>query len=410
MAIAKDLRAKRAKLVADARALVDCENPTAEALAKFDAMMDEETAIKAQIDRIERSDSLESEMNAGLDSRARNAGRSTDHQNAEEETEGRAFNRFMRFGVGGLNAEEHQILTRRQNGDIRNALGVGSGGSGGYTVPTGFYKHLIDAQLAYGGMLTESTIIDTESGNALPIPTDNDTASVGAIIGENTQVSTQDVSFAAVTLNAYMYTSQAVLVSVQLLQDSAFDLDAFLADKLATRIARAYNGHFTVGTGTGQPTGVITAATLGNQGITGETTSLITDDLINLEHSVDPAYRNGAKFMMHDSTLKIIKKLKDSIGRPLWTPGLAEKEPDAINGYAYTINQSMPVMAASAKSIAFGNLKNYYIRRVNSAISMRLTERYADYGQVGFLLWQRFDGNLVDAGTHPIKYFQNSAT
>jgi HK97 family phage major capsid protein len=211
-------------------------------------------------------------------------------------------------------------------------------------------------------------------------------------------------------LNAYVYTSKLVLVSNQLLQDSAFDLETFLSIKLGTRIARAINTHFTVGTGTSQPNGVVTAATSGKVGLVGQTLSLIYDDLIDLEHAVDPAYRNGAKFMMHDQSLKVVKKLKDTTGRPLWLPGLAFKEPDTINGYGYSINQDMPVMAANAKSVIFGDFSRYYIRKIPAVQVLRLTERYADYNQTGFLAFQRWDGNLVDAGTHPIQYYANSAT
>ena len=201
-----------------------------------------------------------------------------------------------------------------------------------------------------------------------------------------------------------------MLVSLQLLQDSAFDLNSFLVDKLGTRIARITNRHFTVGTGSGQPNGLVTASTTGQTGASGQTASIIYDDLVELEHSVDPAYRAKAKFMFHDQTLKTLKKLKDGYGRPLWLPGIAVKEPDTINGYGYAVNQHMPTMAADAKSVVFGDLKSYFIRRVNNPIVMRLAERYADAGQVGFIVWQRFDGTLVDAGTHPVKAYANSHT
>ena len=259
-------------------------------------------------------------------------------------------------------------------------------------------------------MIDASFVFDTTTGNALPIPTDNDTNNKGAILGENTQVGTQDVTVGAVTMNAYTYSSKMVLVSNQLLQDTAFNLDGFLSLKLATRLARITNTHFTTGDGASKPAGVMTGATLGQTGATGETGSIIFDDLVELEHSVDPAYRKNARFMMADSTLKVIKKLKDGLGRPLWAAGLAVKEPDTINAYPYVINQDMAAMAANAKSVAFGDFSNYFIRRVAGIQILRLTERYADFNQVGFLAFQRWDGQLVDAGTHPIKYFANSAS
>ncbi len=410
--VAKDLRQKRAKLVEDARAVIDRPNPGAAAFARFDAMLAESDRIKAQIDRIERADEVDRFLNSSLVSRARASGRSAAEQYDLEEGASRAFNKFMRFGAEKLTDEELRVLNNRRPAIQNSGLVEGTGTAGGYTVPTGFYRKLIDAQLAYGGMMAPgvSTIVDTATGNTMPIPTDNDTGNVGFIVGENVQVTDVDAPFGQVSLGAYMYTSGIQKVSLQLLQDSAFDLESWLSEKLGVRIARAANAHFTTGTGTGQPQGVLGGATLGTTGATGQTTSIIYDDLINLEHAVDPAYRKKARFMMADSALKEIKKLKDSIGRPLWLPGLSAKEPDTINGYPYVINQSMPAMGPSVQSVLFGDFSNYYVRRVSGAIAMRLTERYADFGMVAFLIWQRFDGRMVDAGTHPIAYYQNSAT
>ena len=259
-----------------------------------------------------------------------------------------------------------------------------------------------------------ATIIDTDNGRPVPIPTDNDTGNEGIELAENTQTGTQDVPFGMMTLNAYTYTSKLVLVSNQLLEDSAFDISSFLAKTLGTRIARILNQRFTTGDGAAKATGVLTAATLGytagGSTSSGETSSILSDDLIEMEHSVDPSYRPGARWMMGDGALKTIKKLKDAVGRPLWLRGLAEEEPDTLLGYPITVNQDMPQPAPSAKTVLFGNFKNYYIRRVSGARVLRLTERYADYNQVGFVAFQRWDGNLIDAGTHPIKYLQEAAS
>ena len=435
----KELRAKRAKLIEDARALIDVENPSAEALAKFDAAMTEADGIKAQIDRLEIADTRTAEYAETLRNAARANGTDPEQEHEGAVLEEGAFQTWMRRGKDALNEKQIPIYQRcfetptaegsggwrlaghdpknaarlaaaRTLQQIRAALGVTTDTGGGVTVPQGFYDQLIDAQKFYGGMIDASFVFDTATGNALPIPTDNDTTNVGAILGENTQVTNQDVTFGAVTMNAYTYTSKIVLVSNQLLQDTAFNLDAFLSGKLGTRLARITNTHFTTGDGASKPAGVITGATLGQTGATGETTSIIFDDLVELEHSVDPAYRKKAVFMMADSSLKVIKKLKDGIGRPLWMAGLAVKEPDTINSYPYVINQDMAAMAANAKSVAFGDFSNYFIRRVAGVQILRLTERYADFNQVAFLAFQRWDGQLVDAGTHPIKYFANSAT
>ena len=405
----KELREKRAKLVVDARAIVDKENPTAEDTTKFDALMAEADRLKVEIDRVERLETSEAELNARIARPRETTGKSADQLKEEEQAENDAFSAYLRVGFANLTPEQRQIMQRRPS-TIRAAQSEGTGAGGGYTVPTGFYKQLTDAQLYYGGMLQVGDIVDTTTGNPLQVPSDNDTTNTGAILAENTAAAESDVTFSQLTLNAYTFTSNLVLCSNQLLEDSAFDLNAFLAEKLGVRIARRLNNVLTVGTGTAQPTGVITAATAGPTGATGETTSLVYGDLVETEHSVDVAYRKGAKWMMHDTTIKAIKKLTDTLGRPLWLPGIAVKEPDTILSYPYVVNNDMPVMAASAKSVAFGDFKNYKIRRVAGTTVLRLVERYAEYNQTGFVAFQRWDGNLIDAGTHPVKYFSNSAT
>ena len=428
----KELRAKRAKLIEDARALVTGENPSAEANAQFDAMLAEADTLKAQIDRIERAEDAEKAQLEGLRNAGRARGVSVDEIRDEQLAHDGAFSAWMRSGADRLDASQRQIF-QSHFGQSLDASAGGQGGwtlrpradmatapdpSGGYTVPQGFYSRLIDAQLAYGGMLDVSYVFDTTAGNELPIPTDNDTTNKGALIGENVAATTQDVAFGAVLMRAYTYTSKMVKVSNQLLQDTAFDLNSFLSDKLGVRIARILNDHLTTGDGSSKPSGIVgssaNAATLGytagGSTSSGSTSSISYDDLMELIHSVDPAYRMNAKLMMHDATLKSIKKLKDTLGRPLWLPGVAVKEPDTINGYSYVINQSMPTMAASAKAVAFGDFSNYFVRRVAGVQILRLTERFADQNQVAFLAFQRWDGQLVDAGTRPIKYLQNSAT
>jgi HK97 family phage major capsid protein len=283
-------------------------------------------------------------------------------------------------------------------------------------VPVGFVDDVESALKFYASMINTSTIMDTATGNPLPYPTANDTTVAGERIAEGTQVSTQDVTLGNITFNAYMYSTKMVKVSRQLLQDSAFNVEAFLKDKFAERIGRIVNTDMTVGLGSGSssPYGIVSASTSSGitaagssandgTGATGATT-LGSDDLIGLEHSVDVLYRPGAMYMMNDLTLKAIKLVKDKYGRPLWMPGLATKEPDSINGYGYGINNDVVAIATTVKSVLFGQLKKYMIRRVKELSVLRLEERYAEFGQVAFIGFARYDGNLLDAGTHPVKY------
>ena len=189
-------------------------------------------------------------------------------------------------------------------------------------------------------------------------------------------------------------------------EDAVNMTPAALEKWLATEESRS------VGTGVGQPEGIVTAAPVGKTAATGGATSVLPDDLIDLEHSVDPAYRSlpGVGFMWHDTTLRQLKKLKDSQGRPLWLPGFDTKEPDTYLGYKYTINQHMPVMAANAKSILFGDMSAYMIRDIMQVTLFRFDDSaYTKLGQIGFLAWSRHDGKLVTAG-QPVKAFRNSAS
>jgi HK97 family phage major capsid protein len=154
----------------------------------------------------------------------------------------------------------------------------------------------------------------------------------------------------------------------------------------------------------------VTAATVGPTGAAAA--KIAYDELIDLEHSVDPAYREAGacRFMFHDSTLKELKKLKDDQKRPLWLPGLAVREPDTILGYAYTVNQHMPVLAANAKAVLFGDFSKYIIRDVMAVSLFRMTDsKYTEKGQVGFLAFSRHDGNLADVGG-AIKALKQAAT
>lgn len=180
-------------------------------------------------------------------------------------------------------------------------------------MPQDFRDQLEIALKAYGGMLQVADVLRTDTGATLPMPSFNFTNVIASIVGENTAGSTDSSTpFGVANLGAFTYRSPILPVSYEFLQDSAFG-EGFLIDALAGTIARALNAHFTTGTGTGQPRGIVTDAVSGKVGTTGQTLSVIFDDLVDLIHSIDPAYRaSGCKFMMHDSSLKVARKLKDT--------------------------------------------------------------------------------------------------
>jgi HK97 family phage major capsid protein len=412
----KELREKRAKLVADARGFYDTaiaeastEAQRKEADEKFDAAMAEADKLGDQIARAERLDDSERALSVRRESRAARENRTVSDVATEEALEFEAFVGYCKFGMQGI-ADHLRPIAAKHFGPIKAAQST-TPAEGGYTVPQEFMYQLETAMLAFGGMRAVASSIKTDSGALMPYPTSNDTANEGAIIAENTQVTEQDAVFGAVNLGAFMYTSKLVRISFQLLQDSAFDLPSWLAARLGERLARITNRHFTVGAGGGAlPMGIVTAATAGPVGSGSVAAGSVTyDNLVDLEHSVDPSYRTNGKWMFHDNTLRDLKKLKDTLGRPIWIPGLVDREPDRILGYPYQINQHMAVPAANAKTILFGALDKYLIRDVLGLQLLRLNERYADYLQVGFLAFLRCDGNLIDAGTHPVKYFTCSS-
>lgn len=322
-----------------------------------------------------------------------------------------AFSAFLRSGMSGITAEQRQILAGLR-GDADPALRAAAAGidpSGGYMVPEGFRNTMIETMKDFGGLASLVTVITTDSGEKLPWPTNDDTANEGEIIGENVQVSEQDFTFGARELQSFIFSSKATRLPFTLLQDSGFNLDTWVPRKHGERIGRRAARAWTQGTGIGQPQGITVGLSVGKQGTTGQTTSIIYDDLIDLEHSVDPAYRGRAKYGLHDLLLKSIRKLKDQDLRPLWVPVPAPGFPATINGYAYTVDNSMPAPAASAKSMVFGDLEAAYIIRIVRGIStLRLTERYADYLQVGFLSFARMDGMVQDAAA--AKTYQHSAS
>jgi HK97 family phage major capsid protein len=311
-------------------------------------------------------------------------------------------------------------------------MGIGTNTLGGYFVPKGFVYEVEEAMKWYGSMLEVAEIMDTATGQPLPYPTANDTAVTGELVGEGQQVSDADVNIGQVLFGAYKFSTKMTKVSLELLQDSAFDVKSFLVKLFAIRLGRILNTKFTVGAGSTEPLGIVTAVVANNgaanatpaygvgliaQGSSANTsgaetggTSYGSKDVINLEHTVDPAYRLGAKYMMHDQVLRFGKGLLDKYGRPLWKSGLAAGDPNTFNGYPYAINNDMAQIALNAKTMLFGRLDKYIVRRVKELGVLTLNERFADYGQVAYIGFARYDGNLLDAGTHPVNYLQQAAS
>jgi HK97 family phage major capsid protein len=332
-----------------------------------------------------------------------------------------AFRSYLQRGTSDMAEEHRKVLVEKRDLSL-------TGASGGFTVPQRFYNTLIETQRLWGGFVepSVSTVIDTDTGNSIPVPLEDDTANAAAIVAEGASLTTStDSVFATVTLNAFMYRA-LVRVSLELLQDSAFDLEGYLNRKLAIRLWRGFNANATTGTGTGQPQGLFNAsvgATIGHTAAAGNTLQFPYASLVALEHSVDPIYRRSPNclWMFSDGVLQGLKTQLDTTNRPIWMPDYTVAAgnngvafPGTILGYRYQINPDAPVMAANARSVAFGDFAYYMVRRVRGMSMVRAQERFIDQGQIGFYLFARMDGRFgnptATAARSPIRLGQNSAT
>jgi HK97 family phage major capsid protein len=405
MATTQQLREQRANIWEQMKEIMDSAERegrglTGEESQTYDRLEDDLDTKGAELARQERFENR-SEEYSKID-RSGVVAPEDSPAGADEPSKGytEAFARWMRNGMGGLDYDDQKVLRAGfvKDDAIRNAQGVGTGAAGGYTVPPAFRQKLVEQVTYVAAMRQLAEVITTETGADLPWPTVNDTNNEGAILGENTQDTEQDVVFDQDNLGAYMYTSKIVRVSLQLLNDNAFNLESWLATALGARIGRVQNRHFTVGTGTAQPDGIITSAPVG---VTAASATAITyDELVDLTESLDPAYLNtgNARFMMSQAARKALRKLKDSQNRPLWEPSLQAGTPDNFMGYGLTLNNYMAALGVSAKTIGFGDIREaYVIRDVQDFALLRLSERYADFLQVGFLGFQRSDGTLQNA-------------
>jgi len=418
MPTVQEMREKRANIWSEmseliTRADAESRDLTGEERAKYEAAEADLDKLTADIDTREKHEKRAAEM-AKVDRTGVIAEREERVDNAQEQYEA-AFEAYVRRGVTNLSMDQRAAL---QSGftTVENALSAGGTSAGGYTVPPGFRDVLIETMKWYGSVRSVATVIQTDSGQPLQWPTNNATAQVGRILSENTQLTETDPAFGTATLGAYMYSSDSVLVPYQFLQDTAIDAEAYLARILGVRIGRIQNQHFTTGTGTSQPTGIQTNATVGVTLPTGNTTTLTYAGLISLVHSIDPAYRYGAsngtnvdiaasntraKFMMSDAALAAARQIVDSQNRPLWQPSVQSGAPDTLLGYSVTLNNDMPVPAANAKSVLFGDFeRGYVIRDVVGLQVRRLDERYADFLQVGWFAFQRTDATVQDSAAY----------
>lgn len=408
-----ELREQQARIATNARAKFDeikddtTPDRAAEIEREFDAMMADHDKIGEKIERLARLEAAEERAHNAPDER-RPIGGDGEARGAREEPTPEykeVFTKAIRFGVASLGSEERSILQagRADIPEEVRAQSVGTDSAGGYTVPQEFSGEIDKAMAAWGPMW-DATIVremTTANGREIDWPTVNDTAKVGALKAENAAVTDDggnDVVFGQKKLNAYIYDTEMVRIPIELLQDSEFDIEALLDDLFSERLGRTANTVLTTGDGSSKPQGIVPAAAGGKTAAS--TTALVADEIIDLVHSVDPAYRASPKcrFQFNDTTLAAIRKLKDGQGNYLWQMGdVRTGEPSRLLEHPYSVNQAMANPGAGTRPIIFGDHSRYVVRKVRGFQMLTLRERYAENFQIGMIGFKRFDGELLNS-------------
>lgn len=409
----KQLREQRDALAKEARNILD------ENTGEFDQKRIDE--IYAEIERIDakvKAEQQQLDLEARLQSEAHDPDTPGAPQGSGGQPEARpgdevramVFDAYMRGGESAVNRLPENVLADYQR-QVQNAQSTGVDSEGGYLVPTTFSGVMLAAMAAYGGVRQVATVQQTASGEPIQWPTVDETAVTGEWLAENAPAADDDVAFGTVSIGAHLASSKGVAIPFALMQDAGIgNLEGMLNGLLSARLSRLTNAAYTVGDGVGKPTGIVNGAGLGHTTAAGLVDSFTYDDFIELEHSVDPVYRRDGSWMFHDTALKVVKKMKDADGRPLWVPGVSSEAPAEILNYGYTVNQDMAEPAASADSMLFGDMSKYLIRDVMNVTLFRFTDSvYTRRGQVGFLAMLRTDGKTIAANNAAIKKMRHAA-
>ena len=384
-----ELRAQRAKTWEQTKAFLDSHRSdkgvlSAEDTATYEKMEQEIVDLGREIERQERLDAFERELNTPVNTPIT---QKPDTAKVDTKT-GRASDAYKKAFWAQARTKGGMMTA-----EIRNALQEGVDSEGGYLVPDEYERTLVDALQEENRLRTLCKIIRTASGDRkIPLVASHGTASW---VEEEGTIPESDDAFGQITIGAHKIASM-IKVSDELLQDSVFDIESYIATEFARRVGDAEEAAFISGDGSGKPYGLLNATNGAATGVTAASaTALTSDELLDLIYSLKAPYRKRAVFLMHDSTIKAIRKLKDGNSQYLWQPGMKEGEPDRLLGYRLVTSTHMPAVAASAKPILFGDLSSYWIADREGRSMQRLSELYAATGQVGFRVTQRVDGRLV---------------
>ena len=393
-----ELREKRAKAWETAKNFLDSrrgENGlvSAEDNSTYEKMETEVINLGKEIDRLEKQAAIDLEL-----SKATSAPLLEKPQADEKSRKtGRASNEYKNAFW--------QVMRNKAGLEVKNALQIGSDAEGGYLTPDEFEHTLVEALEEEDIFRGLANTIQTSSGDRkIPVVATKGDASW---VDEEGAIPESDDSFKQVTLSAYKLATM-IKISEEILNDSAFDLESYVAKEFGRRIGTKEEEAFFVGDGTGKPTGILDATGGGQLGkTTSGATAISFDEIMDLFYSLKSPYRKNATFLMNDSTVKAIRKLKDGGGQYIWQPSMVAGTPDTILNRPVLTSAYMPEISAGNKTVAFGDFKYYWIADRQGRSFKRLNELFAVTGQIGFVATQRVDGKLILP--EAVKYLQQKA-
>ena len=381
-----ELREKRAKLWDSTKAYLDSKRDgngvlSAEDTEQYEKMESDVVNLGKEIDRFERQSALDLELSKATS----NAIKINPYSNIGDEKTGRATNEYKQAFW--------KAMRNKNSYDVQNALQIGTDSEGGYLVPDEFERILIDSLQEENIFRQLAKVITTSSGDKkIPVAASRGVASW---VEEEGPIPESDDAFGQVSIGAYKLATM-IKVSEELLNDSVFNLESYIAKEFARRIGAKEEEAFFIGDGTGKPTGIFNNTGGAILGITAASATAITlDEVIDLFYSLKSPYRKNAVFVMNDTTVKAIRKLKDGNGQYIWQPSITSGQPDTVLNRPIKTSAYVPELAASAKAIAFGDFGYYWVADRQGRSFQRLNELYAATGQVGFKATQRVDGKLI---------------
>jgi HK97 family phage major capsid protein len=374
-----ELREKRTKLWDNAKEFLDSKRGGDGLISEddskiYDKMEQEVVNLGKEIDRLERQSALDLEFSKPVNAPI------LEKPNGKLKS-GRMSDEYRTDFMNILRGKPQIYNVMQESIDV----------DGGFLVPAEFEKQIVSSLEENNVIRTLAKTITTSAERKIPIAATHSEANWTA---ENGAYTESDPTFAQKTIDAFKLTD-LVKVSIELLQDSMFDLESYIANEFARAFGIAEEQAFCTGTGTGQPSGIFTENG-GEVGvISSSPTNIASDNLIELMYSLKSPYRRNAVFLMNDATISLIRKFKDTNGAYLWQPSLQAGQPDRLLGYPLYTSPYVPTVGAGALPIAFGDFSNFWIADRMGRTVQRLNELYAGNGQVGFIATERVDAKVI---------------